>query len=279
MASMTRSRPARASFAWGRALVLALVWLYVGLLILWPLLAILRGAFAEGVAPFFAALSDPDLIRGFWMTVGIAAGAVVVNGLFGTMVAWVLVRHDFPGRTFFNGLVDLPFAVSPVIAGFMMMLLFGRTGWFRPLADALGVQVVFALPGMLLVTIFISIPFVIRELMPVLEALGTEGEQAAYTLGASPWQSFWRVTLPGIRWGLAYGLTLTLARALGEFGAVLVVGGAIQGRTETTTLWIFRALEERQYLGAYAAAVLLAALSFVIIFGMEAWRRRSEEHG
>ncbi|MGH2543297.1 MAG: sulfate ABC transporter permease [Ardenticatenaceae bacterium] len=266
----------RPTFNIQRSTLIGLVWLYIGLLILWPLTAVFRGAFAEGVGRFLQELSDPTLQRGFWLTLVLAAGAVALNGIFGMIVAWVLVRHDFRGRAFLNGLVDLPFAISPVIAGYMLILLFGRQGWLGPLVKALDVRVVFALPGMLLVTIFVSLPFVIREVMPVLREIGTEAEQAAYTLGASPWQTFWRVTLPGVRWGLAYGLALTLARALGEFGAVLVVGGAIVGNTETTTLWIFRALEERQYLGAYAAAVVLGFLSFVILIGMETWRRHSE---
>ncbi len=262
--------------AWGRVLLIGIVLAYLGVLILWPLLAVLQGAFAEGVGRFFAELSQPELRRAFWLTLVLAAGAVVANGIFGTIVAWVLVRQNFRGRSFLNGIVDLPFVVSPVIAGYMVLLLFGRTGWFGSLVEATGFRVVFSWPGMLLVTVFVSLPFIVREIMPVLQEVGVEPELTAYTLGASGWQTFWRVTLPNIRWGLLYGLTLTLARALGEFGAVLVVGGAISGRTETATLYIFGALEERQYTGAYAASLVLGLVSFAVLIGMEQLRRRSE---
>jgi sulfate transport system permease protein len=257
-------------------LLIGIVLAYLGVLILWPLLAVLQGAFAEGVGRFFAELSQPELRRAFWLTLVLAAGAVVANGIFGTIVAWVLVRQNFRGRSFLNGIVDLPFVVSPVIAGYMVLLLFGRTGWFGSLVEATGFRVVFSWPGMLLVTVFVSLPFIVREIMPVLQEVGVEPELTAYTLGASGWQTFWRVTLPNIRWGLLYGLTLTLARALGEFGAVLVVGGAISGRTETATLYIFGALEERQYTGAYAASLVLGLVSFAVLIGMEQLRRRSE---
>jgi sulfate transport system permease protein len=263
----------------GRTVLIGLVIGYVGLLVLWPLAAVLQGAFAEGAGGFVAVLADPEVQRAFGLTIALAAGALVVNAVLGLVVAWVLVRHDFRGRAFFNGIVDLPFVVSPVIAGYMVILLFGRRGWLAPLVEALDLEVVFAVPGMLLVTIFVALPFVVRELMPVLQEIGPEPEQTAYTLGASGWQTFRRVTLPGIRWGLAYGLTLTLARALGEFGAVLVVGGAVSGRTETATLFIFRALEERQYTGAYAAAIVLALVSFAELIGMGLLRRRSEAGG
>ena len=278
MRSLTLPRPLALPrrIAWGRTLLIGLVLGYVALLILWPLVAILQGAFAEGAGRFVAELREPGVGSAFWLTLLLAAGAVLVNGLFGTVVAWVLVRHRFRGRSLLNGIVDLPFVVSPVIAGYMVILLFGRTGWFAPFVEATGIRVLFALPGMFLVTTFVSLPFVIREIMPILEEVGVEPEQAAYTLGASGWQTFWRVTLPGIRWGLLYGLSLTLARALGEFGAVLVVGGAVSGRTETATLYIFHAMEERQYTGAYAASVVLALVSFIILMGMELLRQRSE---
>lgn len=268
------ARPRRV--AWGRVLLIGLVLAYLAVLILWPLVAIVQGALSQGAGRFFQELNQPEILRAFWLTLVLAAGAVLVNGIFGTLVAWVLVRHDFPGRSLLNGIVDLPFVVSPVIAGYMVILLFGRTGWFAPLVEATGFRIVFAVPGMFLVTTFVSLPFVIREIMPVLAEIGVEQEQAAHTLGASGWQSFWRVTLPGIRWGLLYGLTLTLARALGEFGAVLVVGGAVSGRTETATLYIFRAMEERQIIGAYAASVVLALVSFIILLGMERLRQRQE---
>ena len=261
---------------WGAQLLIAVSLLYLAVLILWPVAAIFQGAFARGAGRFLQELSKPDVLHAFWLTFLLAAGAVLVHAVFGTVVAWVLTRQRFAGRNFFNGLIDLPFVVSPVIAGYMVILLFGRQGWFAPFVEATGFKVAFALPGMLLVTIFVALPFTIREVMPVLQEIGVESEQSAYTLGASGWQTFWRVTLPGIRWGLAYGLTLTLTRALGEFGAVLVVGGAIARKTETATLYIYRALDERQYIGAYSAAVVLALVSFVVLIGMELLRRRTE---
>jgi sulfate transport system permease protein len=217
-------------------ILIAIVMLYIAFLILLPVAAIFQGAFSQGVAAFFDALTQPQVIAAFTMSVQLALIAVVVNSIFGTMVAWVMVRQEFRGKGFFNALIDLPFVVSPVITGYMVILLFGRQGWFAPLMDATGLKVAFALPGMLLVTIFVSLPFVIREVIPVLREIGTEPEQAAHTLGASGWRTFLRVTMPGIRWGLLYGISLTLARALGEFGGVLVAGGAITGKTETATL-------------------------------------------
>ncbi len=261
---------------WVRRILISIALLYLVILVGAPVAAIFQGAFVRGIGAFVDALNRPDVLQAFWLTLVLAAGAVVVNALFGTIVAWVLVRQDFRGKSFFNGIIDLPFVVSPVIAGYMVILLFGRQGWFAPFVEATGFKIAFALPGMLLVTVFVSLPFTIREIMPVLRQIGVESEQAAYTLGASGWQTFWRVTLPGIRWGLLYGVTLTLARALGEFGAVLVVGGAVTGKTETATLYIFRALDERQYVGAYAASVILAVVSFVVLFGMELQRRRTE---
>jgi len=260
--------------SWGRRLLIGIVLGYIGILILAPVAAIIVGAFERGVGAFIAALSQPDVLHAFGLTLALSAVAVVLNTLFGVTIAWVLVRHRFAGRRFVNGLVDLPFVVSPVIAGYMIILLFGRRGWFAPLVQATGIKVVFAVPGMLLATLFVSLPFVIREVMPVLQAIEVEQEQAAHTLGASPWQTFWRVTLPSIRWGVLYGVTLTLARTLGEFGAVFVVSGAVTGLTETATLYIFRAMDERQYVGAYAASVVLAAVSFTILIGMEWLRRR-----
>jgi sulfate transport system permease protein len=187
------------------------------------------------------------------------------------------VRDDFRGKRLINGLVDMPFAVSPVIAGFMLILLFGRTGWFAPLIDSLGIKIVFAMPGMLLATIFISLPFVIREVMPVLAQVNLDQEHAAYTIGASPWQTFLHVTLPAIRWGLLYGISLTFARAVGEIGAVLVVSGGVSRLTETSTLFIFRSLDDRNTVGAYAMSVVLAAASFVILMLIEFFKKRTKE--
>jgi sulfate/thiosulfate transport system permease protein len=190
-------------------------------------------------------------------------------------VALVLARDRFPGKALMSALVNLPLAISPVIVGLMAVLLFGRGGWFQPFFDARGIQIIFALPSMVLVTIFISIPFVIRELVPVLEELGVEEEQAAWTLGAGQLQTFLRVTLPNIRWGLLYGIALSAARAIGEVGAVLVVSGLIQGRTETAPLYILRAFDQFHEDQAYVVALTLAAFSVLMLVSIEAFKRHS----
>jgi sulfate/thiosulfate transport system permease protein len=259
------------------SLLITIVLLYAGGLLVAPLIAIFWGAFAEGLNGFLREVSSADALSSLKLTLILAVSATVINTLFGLLIAWVLVRDAFRGKQFINGLVDMPFAVSPVIAGFMLVLLFGRNGWFAPLIEALGIKVVFALPGMLLATIFISLPFVIREVIPVLKQVNLDQENAAYTLGASRWQTFLHVTLPAIRWGLLYGVSLTFARAVGEIGAVLVVSGGVSRLTETSTLFIFRSLDDRNTVGAYAMSVVLAALSFVILLLIEFFKKRSAE--
>jgi sulfate transport system permease protein len=270
------ARPASRRSAWGRVTLIALVVLYMGILILAPLVRLVIGAFSEGVSPIVNALSEPAVLRAFWLTLWIALLVTAIHAVFGTIVAWVMVRQEFWGKALVNGLIDMPFAVSPVVVGYMLLLLFGRNGLLAPVLETLGIRVAFAVPGMILATLFVTLPFMIRELIPVLQAFGIQQEQAAATLGASGWQTFRRVTLPAIRWGFVYGLTLTFARALGEFGAVLVIGGAIQGRTETATLYIYRALDERQYIGAYSAALVLGLFSLMLVIGSELLRRREE---
>lgn len=247
---------------------------YVGFLILAPISALAFGALEQGIGASLSSLNDPDVFTAFWNTLWISLVVVTVHAIFGTVVAWVFVRHRFPGRNLINGLVDMPFAVSPVVAGYMLLLLFGRKGLLAPALEALGIQVAFAMPGIVLATLFVTLPFMIRELIPVLEAFHARQEQAAATLGANGWQTFWRVTFPALRWGLIYGVTLTFARALGEFGAVLVIGGGVQGRTETATLFIYRALDERQYIGAYSASLALGLFSLILVLGSDWLRRR-----
>lgn len=261
----------------GEVVIVAVVLIYATLLLGGPLAAIAWGALSSGASAFVASLTSPDALSALELTLGLSVAATAINTTFGVCVAWVLVRDDFPGRRVLNGLVDLPFAVSPVIAGFMLILLFGRGGWLTPVTEMLGIKVVFALPGMLLATTFVSLPFVVREVMPVLAHLGADQELAAYTLGARPWQTFWHVTLPAIRWGLFYGVSLTFARALGEFGAVLVVSGGVSRKTETATLFIFRALDDRNEAGAFAMAVVLALTSFAVLAAMELAKRRAEK--
>jgi len=259
---------------WRGRLLIAIVIAYIGFLIITPLVALTAGAFKEGLGAVITAVSQPDVLASFWRTLLVSLIVVIVHAIFGTIVAWVMVRHRFPGRELFNGLIDMPFAVSPVVAGYMLLLLFGRNGLLAPLLAAFDIKIAFALPGIILATLFVSMPFMIRELIPVLEAFGIKQEQAAATLGANGWQTFWYVTLPALHWGFIYGVTLTFARALGEFGAVLVIGGGLQGRTETTTLYIFRALDERQYVGAYSAAIVLGLFSLALILGTDLLRRK-----
>ena len=201
---------------------------------------------------------------------------VVVTTFFGVITAWVLVRQRFVGKSLLNALVDLPFALSPVTVGLAAVILFGFGGWLEPFFDARGIQVIFAVPSMVLVTIFICIPFTIREVVPVLEEIGKDEEDAARTLGASIMQTWRKVTLPNIRWGILYGVALTIARSIGEIGAVLIVSGLIKGKTETATLFIFTAIEERQEAEAYIVALTLAAVSIVLLVGIETARHRIE---
>jgi len=250
--------------------------LYTGILIVAPVAGLVSGAFADGVGAIVAALSQPEVFSAFKLTLYIALITVAIHAIFGTILAWVLVRYRFPGHRLLNSFIDLPFAVSPVVVGYILLLLFGRTGLLAPILEALQIKVAFAVPGMILATLFVTLPFMAREVMPVLEAFGVEQEQAASTLGASGWQTFWLVTFPALRWGFTYGVILTFARALGEFGAVLVVGGGIQGRTETATLLIFRALDERHYVGAYSAALVLGLLSLILVAGTELLHRQDK---
>ncbi len=217
--------------------------------------------FEHGFWPAWHSLTTPDARHAFWLTLLITAIAVPLNTVFGVVLALAIVRRRFAGRGVVNALVDLPLALSPVVVGFALFLLYSRTGWFGPWLSDHGIQVLFALPAMVLATIFVSLPFVVREVVPVLREIGEEQEQAAATLGASNWQTFWRVTLPAIRWGVAYGVVLTTARCLGEFGAVSVVSGRIQGQTETLTLHVEVAIQNFDVVGAYAASVVLAMIA------------------
>ena len=259
---------------WTGGILITIVVAYVAFLILTPIAALTFGAFEKGFGEIIASLNQPDVFVAFWNTLWISLVVVTIHTIFGTLVAWVFVRHRFPGRNLINGLVDMPFAVSPVVAGYMLLLVFGRNGILAPIIDRLGIQVAFAMPGIVLATLFVTLPFMIRELIPVLEAFDQRQEKAAATLGANGWQTFWRVTFPALRWGMIYGITLTFARALGEFGAVLVIGGGVQGQTETATLFIYRALDERQYVGAYSAALALGLFSLILVLGSDWLRRR-----
>ena len=248
--------------------------LYVTILVLGPFAGILWTVAKAGWHVVAETLIRPDVRHAYLLTGIITLVTVLVTSVLGTVVALVVARDSFPGRRLIGGLVDLPLAVSPVIVGLMAVLLFGRGGWFEGFLAGRGIQIIFALPSMIIVTIFICIPFVIREIVPVLQELGREEEDAARTLGASSLQTFFRVTLPNIRWGLLYGIALTTARALGEIGAVLIVSGAIQGQTETATLYVLRALEERQDASGNLVALTLALISILLLIAIEVFKRK-----
>ncbi len=251
--------------------------LYVGTLVLAPLGGIVWAAVKGGWSTWTSTLSQPDVLHAYLLTGVITGITVVVTGVFGVVVALMLARDRFPGRGIVSAVADLPLAVSPVIVGLMAVLLFGNGGWFEPWFTAHGVQIIYAVPSMVLVTIFISIPFVVREIVPVLQELGVSEEEAARTLGASSFQTFFRVTLKNIRWGLLYGIALSTARAMGEIGAVLIVSSLIQGRTETAPLYIYRAFEQNQDPAGYVVAVTLALVSIVLLAAIEIFKRREEK--
>jgi sulfate transport system permease protein len=261
-------------FEWA---LVAIAVLYPLALAAGPLLAIVWGAFSSGVGAMMRQLTSPEAINALKLTLLLSFAATALNTVFGLVVAIVLTRDDFKGRRALNGLIDLPFAFSPVIAGFALILLFGRNGWFVKLIDAFNLRIVFALPGMLIATTFISLPFVARGVAPALKHAGMEQENVAYTMGAGYWRTFWNITLPNIRWGLLYGVSLTFARAAGEFGAVLVVGGGVTRFTETATLYIYRSLDDRNEVGGYAMVLALAIISFCMLWLMEYARRRAQD--
>jgi sulfate/thiosulfate transport system permease protein len=232
---------------------------YLGVLLVAPVVYVFWRTFEHGLSPAWQAISAPDAVHALEVTLTLAAIAVPANTVFGVLAALAIVRHRFPGAGIFNAVVDLPLALSPVVVGLALLLLYGRGGWLD------GHDVVFAVPGMVLATIFVSLPFVVREVVPVLREIGTEQEQAAATLGASALQTFRRVTWPAIRWATAYGVVLTTARALGEFGAVSVVSGRLAGQTESLTLYVQDRYQAFDDVGAYASAVLLALLAIATL--------------
>ena len=241
---------------------------YLAVLLVLPVGFIFFRTFEDGLVPVWQAMTEPEAIHALYLTSIMVLIAVPLNAAFGILTAILLVRHDFRGKPLLNGLIDLPFAVSPVIIGLSLILVYGIDGWLgQPLA-ALGIQIIFSVPGMILATIFVSLPFVVREVAPVLKEIGTEQEEAASTLGASGWQTFWRVTLPAIRWGVAYGVVLSTARALGEFGAVSIVSGKLVGQTETLPLRVENQFHNFDITGAYVAAFMLALLALGTLLGM-----------
>jgi sulfate/thiosulfate transport system permease protein len=246
---------------------------YLAALLVVPVGLVVFRAFEDGIADFIAAITTPEALHALWLTILIALIAVPLNTVFGIMCALAIVRRKFRGHGLVNSIVDLPLALSPVVVGLALVLVYGRQGWWGGWLIDNGFQVIFALPGMVLATIFVSLPFVVREVVPVLREIGDEQEEASATLGASPWQTFWRVTLPAIRWGVAYGVVLTTARALGEFGAVSVVSGRIAGRTETMTLHVEERFQAFEVQDAYAASVVLAVLAVATLLAMTLLRK------
>jgi sulfate transport system permease protein len=249
----------------GKWLLIGGVLLWFAVLVLFPLYGIARETVQNGLAVFIASLSTPAALHSFYLTLILTIAAVVLNTVIGTILAIIFARQDFKGKLFMESLIDLPFAVSPVVAGFMFILLFGPHGWIGRWFESANIKIIYALPGMMIATLFVTLPFVAREILPILREFGREQEEAAATLGASKWQSFWRVTLPSIKWGLAYGITLTIARSIGEFGAVLVVSGSIINKTQTATLLIHDQFTDFNYAGAFSAALVLAVVSFIIL--------------
>ena len=247
---------------------------YLSMLLLIPVGMIFYRAFEHGAGAAWAAVTTPEALHAFYLTILIAAIAVSANTIFGVGCALLLVRTKFRGKALLNAAIDLPFAISPVVIGLSLYLLYGREGWFGGWLLDNGIQVLFSLPGIVLATIFVSLPFVVREVAPVLIEIGDEQEQAAATLGASGWQTFWRVTLPSIRWGVAYGVVLATARALGEFGAVAVVSGRVVGQTETAPLWVWREFGQFNLTGAYTASLVLAMLAIGTLLAMNAFKRK-----
>jgi sulfate transport system permease protein len=248
---------------------------YLFILLIAPVALIFYKTFEDGFGPPLESITSSDGLHAFWLTIVCVGIAVPLNTAFGVLTAIVLVRHRFRGQALLNSVIDLPFAISPVVIGLALILIYGQEGWFGGILADLGIQVIFSVPGMVLATIIVSLPFVVREVMPVLKEIGTDQEEAAETLGATRWQTFWRVTLPAIRWGVAYGVVLATARALGEFGAVSVVSGKISGQTETLPLFVENEYTNFNLAGAYAAAIVLAILALIVLFSMNLLRRRS----
>ncbi|CAC5345750.1 MULTISPECIES: sulfate ABC transporter permease subunit CysW [Planktothrix] len=278
MASSPTNPAQSQSFPWVKWLLIGIALLYLALVLFIPAIAVFYEAFHKGTQEFVIAINTSDFQRAMQLTLIIALIVVPINTVFGLCAAWVIARNQFRGRTLLISIIDLPFAVSPVVAGLMIVLLYGRNGWFGPALENLDIKVLFSLPGMVLATLFVSLPFVAREVIPVLEELGSEQEEAARTLGAQDFQIFWRVILPNIKWGLLYGVLLTNARAMGEFGAVAVVSGLIAGRTLTLPTFVEQAYKNYQTEAAFGAATILALLALVTLVLKEILERKTS-HG
>jgi sulfate/thiosulfate transport system permease protein len=259
---------------WAKGVLIGVSLLFLGVFLVFPLLVVFVEALRGGFGSYVAALTDPDALAAIGLTLLVAAIAVPANLVFGVAAAWAIAKYEFRGKAFLITLIDLPFSVSPVIAGLIYVILFGTQGYLGPWLQSYGIQIVFAVPGIVLATIFVTFPFVARELIPLMQEQGREDEEAAVSLGASGWQAFWRVTLPNVKWGLMYGVLLCNARAMGEFGAVSVVSGHIRGLTNTMPLHVEILYNDYQWAAAFAVASLLAllALATLIVKSMLEWR-------
>ena len=264
--------------AWMRGLLLGSALLFLGCFLVLPLVTVFTEALRKGVGAYLASIGDPAAVSAIRLTLLAAGIAVPANVVFGVAASWAIARFEFPGRSVLITLIDLPFAVSPVISGLIYVLLFGMQGALGPWLAAHNMQIIFAVPGIVLATVFVTFPFVARELIPLMQEQGSEEEEAALLLGASGWQTFWRVTLPNIKWGLLYGVILCNARAMGEFGAVSVVSGHIRGKTNTVPLHVEILYNEYNFAGAFAVASLLALLALVTLAIKSAleWKIRAE---
>jgi sulfate transport system permease protein len=249
---------------------------YLAVLLLVPIGIVLYRTLQPGIGEVWSSITTPAAVHAFWLTIEITAIAVPLNTAFGIVAALVLVRSRVRGKRVLEALIDLPFAISPVVIGLSLVLLYGRQGWLGPTLTDAGIQVIFSLPGMVLATIFVCLPFVVREVVPVLREIGDEQEQAAATLGASRWQAFWRITLPALRWGVAYGVVLSTARAIGEFGAVSVVSGKIAGETVTLPLLVENRFSNFDLAGAYAASALMAVIALATLLAMTVLQRKGD---
>ncbi|MBV8100733.1 MAG: sulfate ABC transporter permease subunit CysW [Verrucomicrobia bacterium] len=258
-----------------RATLLLVAVAFAVLFLLVPLLAVFFEAFQKGITGYLAALGKPASLSAIQLTLLVAAIAVPANLIFGVAASWAIAKFDFPGKTVLISLIDLPFSISPVTSGLVFVLLFGARGWFGPLLSAWNIKIIFAVPGIVLATVFVTFPFVARELIPLLTSQGSDEEQAALSLGANGWQTFWRITLPKARWGILYGVILCNARAMGEFGAVSVVSGHIRGLTNTIPLHVEVLYNDYDYVGAFAVASLLTLLALLtlLIKAFLTWRR------
>ncbi len=273
-----KSRSAVREPAWVRMMLVTVAVLFLGIFVLVPLCAVFGEALKKGLNVYLASFNDSAAFAAIQLTLLVAAIAVPANLVFGLAAAWAIAKFEFPGKSLLVTLIDLPFAVSPVVAGLIYVLIFGAQGWLGPFLQEHDIKIIFAVPGIVLATIFVTFPFIARELIPVMQAQGSEEEQVALSLGASGWQTFWRVTLPNVRWALIYGVILCNARAMGEFGAVSVVSGHIRGLTNTIPLHVEILYNEYNFVAAFAMASLLAVLALVtlLIKSLVEWHASSQ---